>query len=44
MDEKHDADPNGGKPQPERDPAANEMEQAQKEAAEQRSEGGGYGG
>jgi hypothetical protein len=44
MDKKHDVDPNGKAPQPEENPAADEMEQAQKEGAEQRSEGGGYGG
>ena len=44
MDEKHETDVNGVTPQPENNLAADDMEQAQKDAAEQRSEGGGYGG
>lgn len=44
MDEKHDVEANEMTPQTEKSPAADEMEEAQKDAAEQRSEGGGYGG
>ncbi|HZG08133.1 MAG TPA: hypothetical protein VEZ70_04035 [Allosphingosinicella sp.] len=44
MDDKHEVDPNGMTPDPEPAPAADKMEQAQKDAAEKRLQGGGYGG
>jgi hypothetical protein len=44
MDGKHDVDPNDMTPNPEAAPPPDEMEQAQKDAAEKRLEGGGYGG
>ena len=45
MDGKHDVDPSDMTPFPEAAPAAPEdMEEAQKEAAEKRLGGGGYGG
>ena len=44
MDEKRETDASDVTPKPDGKPAADAMEQAQKEAAEQRSEGGGYGG
>jgi hypothetical protein len=44
MDGKHEVDPNDMPPDPQLAPAADEMEKAQKDAAEKRLEGGGYGG
>jgi hypothetical protein len=44
MDAKHDVAPDEMMPQTEKSPKADEMEQAQKEAAEERAQGGGYGG
>jgi hypothetical protein len=44
MDQEHEPDANGITPQTGSPAAPDAMEQAQKDAAEQRSEGGGYGG
>ena len=44
MNGKHDVDEGDMTPFPEAAPAEDDMEQAQKEAAEKRLQGGGYGG
>ena len=44
MNEKHDVDTDDMLPQMEKQAAPDPLEQAQKDAAEQRLEGGGYGG
>jgi hypothetical protein len=44
MDRKSDVDSDEVPADPETAPAADEMEQAQKDAAEERLQGGGYGG
>jgi hypothetical protein len=44
MDKKHDVDANDMMPQAPEPAAPEAMEQAQKDAAEERLEGGGYGG
>ena len=44
MDEQHESDAGGRTPVPERGAPPEDMEQAQKQAAEKRAEGGGYGG
>jgi hypothetical protein len=44
MDKEHGVDADDMMPQVQEPAAPDAMEQAQKDAAEQRSEGGGYGG
>ncbi len=44
MEKEHDSDASDVMPQTQSPAAPDAMEQAQKDAAEQRSEGGGYGG
>jgi hypothetical protein len=44
MDKKHEVDANDMMPQTDIPAAPDAMEQAQKDAAEERLEGGGYGG